>query len=163
MSITQPKGRHLAQLNVARALDDLESPRLAEFVGAIDRINVVAERSPGFVWRLVGDAASAGATDVRVNDDARFVVNLSVWETPADLEHFVWNTVHKRVYQKKADWFEAPQQAYFVMWWIEIGRQPTADEAMKRLDHLNAHGPSEHAFGWESLPNIKLWMSQRCA
>lgn len=157
----QPPNTHLAQLNVGRALDDLDSPRLAEFMGALDRVNALAERSPGFVWRLQSD--SGNATDIKVSDDARFIVNMSVWETPQQLEQFVWNTVHARVYEKKADWFEKATTPYFVMWWVPAGHRPTTDEAMARLAHLMAHGASDHAFGWESLPNIKLWMSRRCA
>ena len=49
------------------------------------------------------------------------------------------------------------------MWWVQVGHIPTPDEALVRLAHLTQHGPSEHAFGWESLPNVKLWMNQRCA
>jgi hypothetical protein len=52
---------------------------------------------------------------------------------------------------------------HFVMWWVQVGHIPTPDEALVRLAHLTQHGPSEHAFGWESLPNVKLWMNQRCA
>jgi len=157
----QPAGTHLAQLNVARALDDLESPRLAGFMGALDRVNALAERSAGFVWRLKSDGGHA--TDIKVSDDARFIVNMSVWETAEHLEQFVWNTVHARVYEKKANWFEAMTTPHLVMWFVPAGYRPTAEEAMARLAHLTAHGASAHAFGWESLPNVKLWMSKRCA
>ena len=117
--ITQPAGTHLAQLNVATALDDMTSARMSGFVSRLNMVNAVAERSPGFVWRLMDETGSA--TSLQYADDPRFIVNLSVWETPEDLEHFVWNTVHKRVYDQKADWFEAPKERYFVMWWVPAG------------------------------------------
>ncbi|MDA0342337.1 MAG: hypothetical protein O3B74_12155 [Proteobacteria bacterium] len=41
----QPEGTHLAQLNVGVAVDDIESARLAEFIGALEAINRLAERS----------------------------------------------------------------------------------------------------------------------
>jgi hypothetical protein len=157
-----PPKHHLAQLNVGRALDAMDSPRLAEFMGNLDRVNAIAERSSGFVWRLKGDGTN-NATDVKVSEDPLFIVNLSVWVSPAHLEQFVWNTVHKRFYDKKANWFEAPAQAHFVMWWVPEGHKPSTQEALERLEHLRNQGPSDHAFGWESLPNIKLWMSKRCA
>jgi Domain of unknown function (DUF3291) len=162
LSFQQPPGHHLAQLNVARALDDMDSPRLAGFMSALDRVNAVAERSDGFVWRLK-DEGGNNATDIKVTDDKRFIVNLSIWETAGHLEHFVWNTIHKRVYAKKAKWFEAMPQAHFVMWFVPIGYRPTAEEAMERLDRLRQDGASDAAFGWQDLPNIKLWMNQRCA
>ena len=34
---------------------------------------------------------------------------------------------------------------------------------IERLDHLKHFGPTDHAFGWESLPAAKLWKTARCA
>lgn len=157
----QPADTHLAQLNIATAVDDLESERLADFVAALDQVNAVAERSPGFVWRLQDEGGNA--TDIRASDDARLIVNLSVWETPKQLEEFVWNTIHKRVYAKRSKWFSAPEQANFVMWWVPAGHLPTVDEAFQRLADLRENGASEQAFGWDALPNVTLWRQQRCA
>ena len=41
----------LAQLNIALMKEPLESPGMADFVANLDRINALAESSPGFVWR----------------------------------------------------------------------------------------------------------------
>lgn len=157
----QPDDHHVAQLNVGRVLDTMDSPRMAEFKANLDLVNAIAERSPGFVWRFKDD--SGNATSILTTPDPMFLINMSVWETPERLEHFVWNTVHNRFYKKKANWFEAPAAAHFVMWWIPKGHIPTPSEALDRLAHLRQHGSSEEAFGWEGLPNIKLWMAQRCA
>ena len=159
--VDQSPGMHLAQLNVGHIRYPTDDPRVAEFMNALDSVNALAERSPGFVWRLQSNAGNA--TDIKLTADPQFIVNLSVWKTPEQLEHFVWNTVHKRFYQKKGNWFEPMQTPHFVMWWIPAGHLPTPEEALVHLAHLTQHGPSDHAFGWESLPNIKLWMSQRCA
>lgn len=67
---------HLAQLNVGRVLAPTDSPVLADFMAALDRINALAERSPGFVWRLQGD--NGNATDILPTEDPRFLVNMSV-------------------------------------------------------------------------------------
>lgn len=159
--IDQPPGTHVAQLNVATALDDMGSPRLADFVAALARVNAVAERSPGFVWRLKDD--SGDATSIDVGGGPRFIVNLSVWETPAHLERFVWRTVHKRVYARRSAWFQPHAEAGFVMWWVPVGHVPDTAEAVARLAALRANGPSDHAFGWESLPDVVLWKEERCA
>lgn len=45
-------GYQLAQLNIAAMREPLESPSMADFVANLERINALAERSPGFVWRL---------------------------------------------------------------------------------------------------------------
>ena len=159
--VTQPAGTHLAQLNVGHARFPLDDPRMAGFMGALDLVNALAERSPGFVWRLKSD--SGNATDIKVTNDPQFIINMSVWTTPEQLEHFVWNTVHKRIYQKKGSWFEPMKTPHFAMWWVPAGHIPTPQDALVRLDHLTRHGPSDHAFGWESLPDVRLWMQQRCA
>ena len=159
--IAQPAGTHLAQLNVGNIRFPTDDPRLGEFMGALDAVNALAERSPGFVWRLKSD--SGNATDILVSADPTFLINMSVWETAEQLEHFVWNTVHKRFYRKKGNWFEPMQKPHFVMWWIAAGHIPTTEEALARLAHLTQHGPSDHAFGWESLANVEALMRQRCA
>jgi hypothetical protein len=88
---------------------------------------------------------------------------MSVWQDAETFERFVWQTVHKRFYARKAEWFDPHAKPHFVMWWVDDGHRPSIDEALARLDHLTTHGSSDFAFGWEGLPNIKLWMSQRCA
>jgi hypothetical protein len=158
--VTHPT-KHLAQLNVATALDDLDSDQLKGFMGALDVVNAVADRAPGFVWRLQGEDG-ANATDVKVAEDPRFIVNLSVWESPETLEDFVWNTIHAKIYAKKQSWFEAAAQQHLVMWWVEPGHEPSPEEAMEHLEHLQEHGPTDQAFGWESLPGVRLWQTKRC-
>ena len=74
----------------------------------------MAERMPGFVWRLVGDGSNDGALDLRPYADPMMAVNMSVWETVEHLEQFVWNTVHKRFYNRKAEWFEPMKSHHFV-------------------------------------------------
>jgi heme-degrading monooxygenase HmoA len=150
---------HLAELNIARARYALDDPRMKDFVDRLDRVNAVAERSRGFVWRLKDED---GAT-IALDDDPRLIVNLSVWETAEDLEHFVWNTIHRQVYRRRAEWFPPLGRAHFVMWHVEPGTKPSVEEAIERLDYLNEHGSSDHAFGWEGLPHLKTWMEMRCA
>jgi hypothetical protein len=71
--------------------------------------------------------------------------------------------VHKRFYGRRHEWFDKFEGPYFVMWWVPAGHRPDIREAIGRLEHLKAHGPSEHAFGWESLASAQLWKTARCA
>jgi hypothetical protein len=96
---------HLAELNIGRLKYEIGDPRIADFVDNLGRINAVAKRMPGFVWRLVGDGSTDGALDLRPFPDPMMAVNMSVWETVEYLEQYVWNTVHKRFYNRKAEWF----------------------------------------------------------
>ena len=88
----------------------------------LDRVNAIAERSPGFVWRLKDE--SNNATALRPFDDPNMVVNMSVWESVEALERFVWATVHKQFYDRKGDWFEKLAEPHFVMWPIRGGHIP---------------------------------------
>lgn len=153
---------HLAQLNITRWKIDTDSDEAAGFFNAIERVNAVADRADGFVWRFI-DPLEGDVKLLKEWERDGFIVNASVWETPKAFEHFVWNTIHKRIYERKDEWFEAPAEQRFVMWWVEPGTTPSLAEAKARLDHLNEHGDSDHAFGWAHLPSVKLWQTQRCA
>ena len=144
-------GLRLAQLNIGRLRYEVGDPRMAEFIDNLAFVNGLAERSPGFVWRYQDDSGSAIETRPFAGDP-RMAINLSVWQT-----------VHKRFYGRRHEWFERMDERYFVMWWVPAGHRPTVQEAVERLRHLQQQGPSDHAFGWESLPAAQLWKSARCA
>lgn len=152
----------LAELNISRWKIDPASTAARGFVDHVARVNSTAERSPGFVWRLIDERRDQNGKNA-VCEDHDTLMTLSVWETPQDLEHFVWKTVHKRIYNGKSQWFSELEGHSLVMWWVEDGHRPSVEEAKQRLDHLDANGDSDHAFGWSHLPHVKLWQAQRCA
>ena len=155
---------HLAQLNIGRLLADMDDPRVAPFMDAIDMVNGIGKRSPGFVWMMENSGAPCtGYTETEFANDPRFISNLTVWEDVASLENFVWNTVHRQFYARRAEWFELLTDQHFVMWWVPVGHRPTLDEGLARLDHLNTNGPSDHAFGWRHLPEAQLWRDRSCS
>jgi len=145
--------RHLAEFNIGRIKYPLDDPRMREFVDNVDRINKLADKLPGFVWRLQGE--SGHAMDMRVYDDPAILPNLTVWENVEALERFVFKTVHGRFFDRREAWFAQPDPT-LVMWWVPAGHRPTLEEGVARLDHLKAHGPSDFAFGWERLPAAQM-------
>ena len=138
---------HLAQFNIARGLAPIDDPRMADFAGFIAGVNRVAEGSPGFVWRLMGEAGESSSY-VRAYDDPRVLVNMSVWESIEALRAFVYRGDHIGVMRRRHEWFEPMPAPYQVLWWVPAGQRPTADEGRRRLDHLASHGPSPVAFGF---------------
>jgi hypothetical protein len=94
----------LAQVNVARLRAPIDDPMIAEFVAALDPINALAERSPGFIWRLKGDGNDA--TSLRVFDDEAIIVNLSVWQDIDSLYAFAHNSDHVAFFRRRRKWFE---------------------------------------------------------
>ena len=159
----QPVGHHLAELNVGRLLAPVDDPRVAEFVANLDRINGLGKRMPGFVWMMEGSGApDSGNLENAIGGDPQHVSNLTVWESAAALEQFVWGTVYKQFYARRQEWFEVQGEMHFVMWWVPAGHKPTLQEALARLDHLRAHGDSDHAFGWAHLKEAQAWRTHGC-
>ena len=139
----------LAELNVGRLIAPTDDPRVSDFMENLDRINGMGKRMPGFVWMSEGSGEpGTGNTENSIGDDPQFVFNLTVWQDLPTLEAFVYKTLHAKFMDRKAEWFEVLSDQHFVMWWVEDGHKPTRDEALARLDHLRAHGSSDHAFDW---------------
>ena len=135
---------HLAQLNVARAVAPLDHGRMADFMNRLDEVNALAEGSPGFVWRLKTDAGNA--TDIKVTDDPLFIINMSVWESIDHLHAYVYRSDHKDLFARRFEWFERSQGPSMVLWWQPVGVEPTADQALERLQLLAERGPTQDAF-----------------
>lgn len=134
----------LAQVNLARLRFPLGSPMAREFVEAIDRINGLADRSPGFVWRhRAGDAHPSAAGET---GDPLMVLNLSVWRSYPDLHAFVYRSAHFQYVRRRRRWFARIPTPATALWWVPAGHEPTVAEALARLAHLRANGPTPHAF-----------------
>ncbi len=137
---------HLAQVNIAKALAPLDSPVMQGFVEQLDRINQLAEASPGFVWRLQTDEGDA--TALKPYEDERIIVNLSVWDSLEALKAFVYAGEHLSLLRNKQQWFEKPDAPILALWWVPAGHLPDIDEAKQALARLRAQGPSAHAFSF---------------
>src|SRR5215211_3751648 len=114
---------HLAQLNIARLLAPIDSPQLAEFVALLPETNALAERSPGFVWRLRADGAD-DATSLRPYGQD-MIVNLSVWESVEALREFTYRSVHLEPLRRRREWFAPLGSHHLVLWWVPAGHLPS--------------------------------------
>lgn len=135
---------HLAQVNIGRVKAQPNDPVMAGFMARLDEINALADKSPGFVWRL--QTSDGNATYFRPYEDDRILLNMSVWETVETLRHYVYRTAHVEMLRQRQDWFENFAGIYVALWWVPVGHIPSIDEAKKRLVYLGAHGPTQFAF-----------------
>lgn len=159
-----PSGHHLAELNVGRLVAPTDDPRVAEFMGALDRVNGLGKRMPGFVWMMEGSGEpGTGNTENNIGDDPQAVYNLTVWQDAPSLETFVWKTVHRQFYERRQEWFEILGEMHFVMWWVPAGHRPGIGEALARLQQLRTEGESDAAFGWARLRAAGLGLSEEIA
>ena len=139
---------HLAQYNIARLLEPLDSPSLAAFMAALDPLNRLADESPGFVWRH--QTEDGNSTAIRVRGDPMIIINFSVWESIGSLFEYAYHSAHVEIFRRRWEFFEHMDQPYLVLWWVPPGHEPSVEEAEERLDYLRANGPSAHAFGFKS-------------
>lgn len=140
---------HVAQVNIGRIRAPLEDPIMTGFVTRLDEINALADRSPGFVWRL--QTTEGNATYLRPYADDRIIVNMSVWESIEALRTFAYKSLHAQLLRQRAEWFEKFSGAYMALWWVPVGHFPGIAEAKKRLAHLEHHGPSQFAFTFKAI------------
>lgn len=138
---------HLAQVNIAKMLGPIDTPVMADFVANLDRINALAESSPGFVWRLKDEGNNA--TSFKVYDDALIIINLSVWKSIDELVAYVYRSDHAAIFRRRQEWFEKMTRPHTTMWYVPQGSVPSVEEAVERLDHLQAHGETPYAFSFK--------------
>ncbi len=133
----------LAQLNIAKMRETLESPLMADFVNALDRVNALAEQAPGFVWRLTDENETAVAIPPFGDD---YIVNMSVWTDVASLSDYAYRSGHVEILRRRREWFAPMTAAHAVLWWVAAGHRPTVLEGKQKLDHLRSHGSGPLAF-----------------
>src|SRR5262245_50563922 len=136
---------HLAQVNIGRLRAPIDDPLIEAFRTQLDPINALADRSPGFVWRL--QTEDGDATAIRpYGSDSLMAINLSVWDSIEALQEYVYKSGHVETLRGRQQWFERLEGPILALWWIPAGHVPTVAEAVERLEHLKVHGPSPYAF-----------------
>jgi hypothetical protein len=131
-------------VNIGRVRAPLDDPIMEGFRVQLDPINALADRSPGFVWRLQTEDGNAMA--IRPFQDDRMAINMSVWTSFEALQQFVYRSEHVAPLRERKQWFEPIEGPILALWWIPAGHIPTVTEAAERLRHLAEHGPTAHAF-----------------
>ena len=134
----------LAQLNIGVIKAAMESPLMADFAANLERINALAEATPGFVWRL--QTEQGDATAIRPFENENMLVNMSVWRDVESLNRYVYTSAHVELMRRRREWFERMDEAFLVLWWVPAGHVPSVDEALERLALLRAQGPTARAF-----------------
>ncbi|MEO0493370.1 MAG: DUF3291 domain-containing protein [Actinomycetota bacterium] len=141
------RGWHLAQLNLGVFVAPLDAPEMAPFANALDRINAIADDSPGFVWRLTDDDGGPSSNvEVPGATDELLASNLSVWTDYESLREFMFRTDHAAYLRRRREWFVPESEPMVVGWWIPAGTLPTLEDAIERLEMLRRDGPSAEAF-----------------
>ena len=103
---------------------------MADFVANLDRINALADGSPGFVWRLQSEEGDATALRPL---GAETLVNMSVWQDVESLHRYAYRSAHVDIMRRRREWFESMKEVFVVLWWVPTGHRPSLEEAIARL------------------------------
>jgi len=131
----------------------LNSPIVKEFRDFLAPVNLLAEESEGFIWRLK-DEGGESATDLETPyEDKLIFINMSVWENYEFLKEYTYKTVHSYFLKSRKKWSNEIEGHKAVMWYVEKGHIPTVTEAKAKLDELNQNGSSPTAFSMTEIYN----------
>lgn len=130
---------HLAQFNVAKLVAPKGDLRVQPFFDAIERVNALAEASPGFVWRLQDEGGDA--TEIDPVGDPLLIVNLSVWTDADSLFGYVYKSAHTPVMARRREFFERFGSAHQALWWVPAGHRPSVDEGSPGSGSSTATAP----------------------
>ena len=120
----------------------IDSPVMREFADGFDPVNRLAERSPGFVWRL----QTGGHAPLVEDDTGLWVVNVSLWRDYPALHGFVYRSPHAAFLRRRSRWFEPAAPPTTALWWVDDDARPDVPAARARLAHPHRYGPSPQAF-----------------
>ena len=127
----------------------IDDPEMKDFRDNTERVNTLADYSPGFVWRDTFNPDD----EPRPNSlqDEQVLINFSVWEDVASLKDFTYKTFHTSIMKRQKEWFQNYGKAHYALWWVEAGTIPSEKEGMSRLRYLQENGPSEKAFTFQQV------------
>jgi hypothetical protein len=146
---------HLAQVTIAQLRHSLDHPAAAGLASRIAVLNLLAERSPGFVWRL----KDVRASDLELFSDlfdpfdpARLFYTLSVWTDVDSLRRYVYQSAHAEMLSAAARhaWMVESSVPNLALWWLPVGIEPTVADSASRWRSLRDLGPTDTAFNFRT-------------
>ncbi|RYH03274.1 DUF3291 domain-containing protein [Salipiger sp. IMCC34102] len=143
----------LAELNFGTLRYPWDDPRIADFQNALDWVNLLAQRSDGFVWMLDGESMFeaqtelSGAFALRPNTAS----TLLVWRDADSLWSFVHKTVHAKFLARSAEWFVPDDSGHLVIWTVPQDHRPDLAEGLARWRALEQAGETAETFGARGL------------
>jgi hypothetical protein len=78
------------------------------------------------------------------------ILTLTVWRSLQSLYRFTYSGRHKQALRDRSKWIEPHQekQPTYVVWWTEMVKDVSWEEAFKRYNHYIQHGPTPFAFDY---------------
>lgn len=148
-----PTTFNLVQANYGEWDPERYTPeKFQQFMDYGSRIMQQATPGSGFIWSS-GNSFYNDSNVTRIFNEPNAILNLSVWASYDALKQFVFNGAHKEVMQNRDTWLKKLPQQVSVLWWVEVGKMPTIEQAKEKLDLINAEGATPAAFGFRRAFN----------
>lgn len=75
---------------------------------------------------------------------------LSLWRSLEGVCAFAYSGVHAQALARRKEWFKKGTWPVYAAWWESDDYVPTFADAIAKLEHLHAHGPTPFAFDFKS-------------
>jgi hypothetical protein len=132
-------------------------PIVQGFVDRVGDVYAVADGSAGFFDRSVRDVQTwehswgplvvptCAPDGIGLN---QLAMTLSLWRDLESVAAFAYHGIHREALSRRLDWFTSGPWPSYVAWWVDGAHKPDWPEAVERIDHLHAHGPTPTAFSF---------------
>jgi len=79
------------------------------------------------------------------------VLTLTVWKSLQSLYQFTYSGKHSQSLRNRSRWMELYEEKHlsYVVWWTEMVRDVSWEEAFRRYNHYIEHGPTPFAFDFK--------------
>lgn len=149
---------NLAEVNIAKMLAPLDDPIMQDFVSNIERINALADKSDGFVWRMQNEDKEEGD---KIFQDNSLVINISVWRDLESLFNYTYSSGHIEVFKRKKEWFDKMKFMHMAFWYVPVDHTPEFQEAKNRLDYIIKFGETPYAFSFKNKFTVKDFLNYK--
>jgi len=146
---------YLAQCNISRLKESLDHISMKEFADFLEPVNLLADSSEGFIWRLKGEYGQASSNLQPVFEDEKMIINITVWKDVQSLKKFTFNTVHQYFLKNRDKWMSKVEQIQFAMWWVPAHHTPGVEEAKQKLRLIEDIGSTPDAFTWKQQFDVE--------
>ena len=137
----------IAQMNWGRLRFCLDDKRMREFAESLNKVYSLAEKHPGFIWRIPDNQSKSQLSDLGF--DKLISSTVSVWKDINSLKDYTYNSLHGVYLKRSSEWFEKIDGPQLVIWNTDNDTKPTFKESFNRLEYLKNNGSTDYAYSWE--------------
>lgn len=140
--------KYIAHVNIGYWRPEIGEHEYFRFSELGRSISLDAANNPHLKWQF-GTQFYQDPNVMRVFNEPRMILNLSVWNSLEALQEFVYRKYHHQAISRKSEWFEPLTVASYVLWWVDENSMPTLEDAKYRLEYFNEHGANSEAFNFD--------------